>query len=115
MWTKNDIEINIQTEMSDDSIVTATIETPLGTVHIMGALSEVGRVLHVDGFNIHGLERGKLGNRGLYDLDQVVMDTLEDFDEIVVTGTARTTGANPGHYPRPFRFRRKTATKPVDG
>ena len=43
------------------------------------------------------------GRNGLKQIAKVAMERM-GYDEIIIEGATRTTGANPGHRPRPIRF-----------
>ena len=115
MWTKDDIRILLIDDMTDDPIVTARISTPGGEVTVMAEAEEVGRCLILRNFHIHGETVGprQLGYARLRGLVSGVMDALEDYDEIIVEGAVRTSGAGKGHRPRPIRFTRKAVLREV--
>lgn len=115
MWSKDDIRIVLIDDMTDDPIVTARITTPDGEVIVMAEAEEVGRCLILRNLHIHGENVGprQFGYQRLRGLVSGVMNTLEDYDEIVVEGAVRTSGAGKGHRPRPIRFTRQAFLREV--
>ena len=75
------------------------------TIERMGEISENGRTLLATG--VHIVVRGPSGPLTKRTMEAIARRVMEemDYDEIVVEGAARTTGARPGHRPRQFRFR----------
>src|SRR5690348_9421356 len=106
MWTRDDISILLVDDLTDHPIVTAMITTPGGEVHVMAEAEGVGRCLILRNFHIHGenVRPREFGYARLRGLVSAVIDTLENDDEIIVEGAARTSGAGKGHRPRPIRF-----------
>src|ERR1700674_834209 len=97
-------------ELSEQAIVTARIETSLGTVMVMAEVLPEARSLTLRGLHIYGEDVGAHDLRvaGLRRMVQEVMEEL-NVDEIVVEGSIRTTGSGPGRTPRPLRFARKVS------
>jgi len=64
--------------------------------------------IHADGFHIQSndIEANTLGPAKLRQIAQAIMEKL-DYDWIIITGSARTTGANPSRSPKPVRLQRK--------
>ena len=100
--------IEIIREQSDENIVVARIATSLGSILIMAEVALAGTSLTLSGLHIQGDDVGpnEVGVAGLRRIIQEVMEEL-DVGEIVIVGSVRTTGANPGRAPRPLRFARK--------
>ncbi|WP_323990518.1 hypothetical protein [Nguyenibacter sp. L1] len=65
-----------------------------------------GRSIKLIGTHIHGATGNAVGFANLKTIAQAVLERM-DPDEIVIEGGIRTTGAGPGHVPRPFRFTRQ--------
>ena len=89
-------EITIDIEeiaRSSPPIVLVVISTPIGEIRVVGSVEIVGRVLHIDGAHIGGLMPGALGRAGLNAIGRKVLE-VANVDQIVVQGSARTTGAN---------------------
>ena len=65
-----------------------------------------GPTLILRGVHMQGARPNAIGAGNLKVLARVVMERME-LDGLVVEGALRTTGANPGHRPRPIRFARR--------
>ena len=98
-------EVSFEIVDVEGSIAIVEITTPLGKVSICGQLVLAGRLLIASGVHVGGLSIGGLGRRGMNVIARKVMEVV-DVDTIIVFGEARTTGARPGHRPRPIRFNR---------
>ncbi|HEY5208279.1 MAG TPA: hypothetical protein VIJ42_02420 [Stellaceae bacterium] len=107
MWSAKDIRIELSHDETEGSIGTAIIRTPVGSVKVMAEIELVERRLTLARLHIHGLdvERNVFGGHRLKWLCQAVLEEF-DLDELVIMGETRTTGAGPGHRPRPIRFTR---------
>lgn len=99
------IEITIDDDGTEDSVVTAHIETPYGEISVMADVEISDRSIRLEGLHIGGGGANSFGSASLRDLVRSIMEQL-DVDEIIVEGAVRTTGANPGRRPRPLRFTR---------
>jgi hypothetical protein len=108
MWTIRDISIDFDPTQTDGQIVTAIIGTPVGRLVVMAEVEEVGRRLTLRRLHVHGADvrANDLGWAHLRRIAQLTLDLLEDYDDLIIEGAARTTGANPGHRPRILRFTR---------
>jgi hypothetical protein len=106
MWALEQIVVEIDEVEHPEVIV--RIATPIGVLLLMARTSVVDRVLYLDRAHIGGLKRGMLGRAGLNAIGRKLME-LADADQIVVQGSARTTGRNEGEPPRPIRFPRTVA------
>jgi hypothetical protein len=68
--------------------------------------------------DVYGIEGISANDLGPYRLRQIITDTMEalDVDELIIEGSIRVAGANPGRKPGRLRFTRKTSpsvpTKP---
>jgi CTP-dependent riboflavin kinase len=115
MWTKDDIRILLVDDMTDHPIVTARITTPDGEVTVMAEANEVNQCLILRNFHIHGenIRPRQFGYARLRSLVSAVIDTLENYDEIIIEGAVRTSGAGKGHRPRPIRFTRPALLRKV--
>jgi hypothetical protein len=100
--------IEIIRDQSDENIVVAKIATPVGTILVMAEVDLADRALTLSGLHVQGddVRANEIGVPGLRRIIQAVMEEL-GVDEIVIIGSVRTTGANPGRSPRPLRFSRK--------
>jgi hypothetical protein len=100
--------IEIVRELSERAIATAKVETSVGVLMVMAEVLLDGRRLVLHGLHLHGANVGvnELGIVGLRRMVREVMEEL-DVDEIVIRGSVRTTGSNPGRAPRELRFARE--------
>lgn len=112
-WCREDVSFDVVAEDTEHPVVTVEVRVPGGAMVIMSEPEEVGRTLVVKGAHIssRGLAPNDVGIPNLRLVAEVVMEAM-DYDEIEVVGEIRTTGANKGHRPRPFRFARGRV--PVD-
>ena len=101
MWTLDQISVEI--EEAEGSIIQAVIDTPAGTLRLLASVAIVGRVLLLDGAHIGGLAPGAIGRAGLNAVGRKLVE-LADVDQIIIQGSARTTGRRKGNVPRPIRF-----------
>lgn len=103
--SEEDVTIEIVYDASEGEVVTARIAIPGGSIELMGEIAESGRTLLVTG--VHVAVRGPAGLLTKATIETIARRVMKemDYDEIVVEGAARTTGARPGHRPRRFRFR----------
>ena len=99
-------EIAIEIDLVDHSGMIVRITVPIGTLEVIGSISRIGRVLHVDGAHVQGLAPGALGRAGLNAIGRKLLEEA-DVDEIVVQGGTRTTGRGKGSRPRPIRYPRR--------
>ncbi len=92
---------------SEGDILTVRIGTPDGVLVVMGEVEFRDRLVIVRGANIHaeGLGPNAVGIANLRVAAAFVLKRI-DCDEARVEGAIRTSGANPGHFPRPLRFTR---------
>jgi hypothetical protein len=107
MWSAGQITFEVVVDETDDPVVTFTVVTPAGTLKAMAEPEWVGRRLVLRGFHIHGEDVGpqEFGWRQLRWVADAALKEL-DLDELVIEGEIRTSGAGPGHRPRPLRFNR---------
>jgi hypothetical protein len=108
MWTADDIEIELEDELTDGPVVTARITTPLGALLVMAEVELQGRELRLDRLHMHGetLRPNQFGPHRLRQIANALIEWM-DLDGIVVEGATRTSGARRGNFPRPLRFARK--------
>jgi hypothetical protein len=64
-------------------------------------------VLTLSRVHVEGSSPNVIGASGLYRLACAVMKELSDAHQIIVLGAIRTSGARPGHRPRPLVFERR--------
>ena len=108
MWTIRDISIDFDPTQTDGQIVTAIIGTPVGRLVVMAEVEATGRRLTLRRLHIQGADVGAndIGWAQLRRVAQLALDLLEDYDDLVIEGAPRTSGANPGRRPRVLRFTR---------
>jgi hypothetical protein len=113
VWRPGDLSFVLIDDATDHPVATARITTPSGVLYAMAEPIAAGRVLILRGVHMHGEGAGAnaIGHANLKVLARTVMERM-DFDELVVEGAVRTTGANPGHRPGPLRFRRRVRPPP---
>lgn len=95
----------VDTESSGD-IITIRLATPAGIIDLMGLVELDGRVMRASGVHLQNESGDRPGVANIYAMARFVLERL-DLDEAIVEGALRTTGANPGHRPGQFRFRRR--------
>jgi hypothetical protein len=102
--------VDFISEQSEGSIATVAIKTAAGTIKIMTEVALEGRCLILLGLHIEGVDvrPNHIRGAGLRRIAQEVMEEL-DVDEIIIAGSVRTSGANPGRTPRRLRFARKVS------
>jgi hypothetical protein len=76
-------------------------------VRILAEVAYDAHVLTLQRVHIEGASANVLGSGGLYRLACAVMKELSDVHQIIVLGAIRTSGARPGHRPRPIVFERR--------
>ncbi len=103
MWTIDRITIDIDEAEGSEMIV--VIGTPVGILRLAGAVRLTGGVLLIDSAHVEGLAPGVLGRGGLNAIGSKILE-MTGADSLVLQGSARTTGRNPGRAPRPIRFPR---------
>ena len=101
MWSPAQITVAIT--VAEHPAVIVEIGTPVGSVEILGMISQSGRVLYISEAHIQGLSSGALGRSGLNAIGRKLL-VEADVDQIVVQGSTRTTGRNKGRPPKAFRF-----------
>jgi hypothetical protein len=113
MWRAEDVSFVLLDDETSDSVVTVEITVPGGRLLAMAEPLAMGRTLVLRALHMHGEGIGpnQVGTANLKILAGVIMERM-DFDELVVEGADRTTGANPGRRPRPLRFARRAGPEP---
>lgn len=107
--------VTVQLIESDGDTVTVDIGTEAGSLRILADVSVVGRTAYADSLHIQGNDLGKnaFGWASLRALGLAVLDWLgDDYDELVIKGAIRTSGANPGRRPGNLRFARRLRAPP---
>ena len=101
MWHSDKITVEI--DVAEGRLVIVRIIVPVGSLTLMGTLSRVGRVLYVEGAHVGGLSPGALGRSGLNAVGRKLLEET-DAEEIIIAGSARTTGRRSGRVPWTIRF-----------
>lgn len=111
-WSPTDLSFEFVSETTSGAVVTADISTPAGMLRVMAELEEHDRTLVLRGFHIElTVKPNSVGLHNLRTLAQVVMERM-DYDELVIEGATRTTGAGPGRLPGRIRFTRRDVPAP---
>lgn len=114
MWAVSDILFEMVDDMTDDPVVTLLVSTPAGRLTFVAEPEERGSTLVLKGTHVQDARPNAIGTANLMVVAQALMEGM-DFDGLEVEGAIRTTGANPGHRPRLFRFARRVRPSPVPG
>ncbi len=88
----------------DGNVVRIVGRGPKGSIEVITSMRREGNRIILSGTHIDGPGAGKLGIRELGEFARQFA-RQEGVEEIVVEGAKRTTGARPGHVPRPFIFK----------
>ena len=105
-WLQEDVTFEIIAEDTDDPVVTVLFQTPIGTIELMANFKAAGRTLLITGLHVQSDFKNLAGTANIFRLAQTVMERM-DYDGLEIEGGVRSTGANPGHRPRPLRFTRR--------
>jgi hypothetical protein len=107
IWNPEDIEIKLLDEASEGEVATVRVSVGGAALFIVGEIKEDGKRLVVTGVHIssHGMSPNQVGVPNLRQVARAVME-IGSYDEIIVEGAVRTTGAHPGHRPGSIRFSR---------
>jgi hypothetical protein len=113
MWRTEDVSFVLIDDQTSDPVVTVEITVPGGRLSAMAEPTVVEGTLILRAFHMHGEGIGaeRVGTGNLLALAGVVLEGM-GFDELVVEGADRTTGAKPGRRPRPLRFTRRVRPEP---
>jgi hypothetical protein len=107
LWSGADISFEIVDDMTDDPVVTVRVTTPVGVLMFAAEPVVMGRTLLLRGTHVQDGRPNLVGASNLGVIAQALMEGM-GFDELVVEGAVRTTGANPGRRPRLMRFARRS-------
>ena len=102
----SDDEFVVDIEGYDNGVMLVAVTTPAGRFEILGTISIVGRMLRVERAHVDGPGPGVFGRAGLNAIGRKLLEE-SDVDEIVIEGSARSTGRNKGRIPKPVRLRRR--------
>ena len=108
MWRPDEVIFDIVAEGTDDPVISVSITTPAGVFEIMAECIDEGRTLRLKEAHIQSEALDRTINIGvLRSVAEIAMERM-DYDELIIEGSPRTTGARPGHRPRPLRFLRRS-------
>ena len=105
MWQREAISFQLDDEMTSDPVFTVVVITPVGRLKFMAEPEFIGSVWWLRRAHVQGASANSLGVANLICLAQALLEKF-DYDEIVVEGSVRTTGAHPGRQSRAHRFSR---------
>jgi hypothetical protein len=88
---------------TDGQIVELVATTESGEVRVITGMRKEGDALVLRGLHIDGPDAGSLGLIGLRNL-ATELGKQQGAKRVIIQGGTRTTGANPGHIPRPITF-----------
>jgi hypothetical protein len=92
--------------MTSDPVFTVVVVTPAGILKFMAEPEFIGSVWWLRRAHVQGASANSVGVASLIVLAQALLEKFE-YDEIVVEGAVRTTGAHPGRRSRAHRFFRR--------
>ena len=87
----------------DGDVVRIVGNGPNGAIEVIASMKREGARIILSGAHIDGPGAGKMGIRELSAFAKQ-FGRNENVKEIIIEGAKRTTGARPGHVPRPFTF-----------
>jgi hypothetical protein len=104
-WTAEDIDIVLVDEASEGDVITVRVSLGGAALLLMGEIKEDGKRLVASGVHIssEGVNPNEIGVANLRRVARAVME-VGRYDEIIVEGAVRTTGAPPRHRPGSLRF-----------
>lgn len=109
------VAVRLVESESDNAIVTIEVETTIGTLLAMAELRTAEQTLYAVGFHIQSidLDSNAFGAVNLRRVARAMLDWLgDDYDERVLIGGIRTSGANPGRKPGVIRITRRLRPAP---
>jgi hypothetical protein len=119
-WRPEQIAIAVNESLTDEEagVWTFTVNVPGYTLRVMGELTEVSpdrKKAVLSGVHVEGAKPNEIGVTNLRMIGDRFCE-VNGYDELVVQGGIRTTGASPGRVPGRLRFKRgrttTSATKP---
>ncbi|MDO8942052.1 MAG: hypothetical protein Q7U75_02655 [Desulfobacterales bacterium] len=101
----------VESDFEHSSFIVGLKCSSLGLeLSVAGDYHVVDQVAIVEGLHVQGVGSNIMGQRHLMSLIRWAVNYL-DVDEIRIAGATRTSGANPGRLPYPFRVRRDGSRK----
>jgi len=86
---------------------------PARELQLMAEFELLGSTIVARRAHLQGSGRNTIGVSLLREIAELMLAKV-GYDELIVEGFRRTTGAGPGHTPKPLRFKRKRCTSPID-
>ena len=116
MWAPGDIKFDdIDYDATDHPVVTIRMATPVGLIELMAEIAGDRQSLRLQRLHVQSVvEPNEIGHANWRLVATMVMEVM-DYDEIIVEGAVRTTGASPGRRPRQIRFTRRVRATPGPG
>jgi hypothetical protein len=110
-WRPDQITFAVDESSTDAEagVWTFIVNVPGYTLKVMGDLTEVSpdaKRIVLSGVHMEGASRNEIGPANLRMIGDRFCE-VNGYDELVVQGGVRTTGANPGREPRRLRFKRQ--------
>ncbi|GAV35461.1 hypothetical protein ROTAS13_03137 [Roseomonas sp. TAS13] len=108
VWQPHEITFEWIPDLTAHPFVTIIAHTPIGDLYLMGDYEEDGHKVTMRGCHINGgpgVHSKSVGQANLRAVAQKALYMLGRY-ELEIHGSTRTSGARPGHVPKPFRFRR---------
>ena len=116
MWMQGAINFDdIDYDATDHPVVTIRVVTPVGLIEVMAEVAVNRRSLRLQRLHVQSsAEPNEIGHANWRLIATMMMERM-DYDEIIVEGAVRTTGASAGRRPQPIRFTRRIRAAPGTG
>ena len=101
----NRIRFELKWDDSEGDVLIASIWIPEGLIEVMARVELCGKSIILKEFHIQGLKANRLGAARLKAIGRHVLETL-DYDQLIIEGGRRTTGASKGRRPKQIRIKR---------
>ena len=105
-WQAADISFEVLDDMTDAPVVTLQAFTPAGKLLLTGEPVYLDSTLLLRRAHVQGATANAVGAANLMVVVQAFLEVM-GYNGLEIEGAVRTTGANPGHTPRVFRFTRR--------
>ncbi|MBZ0128619.1 MAG: hypothetical protein K8F59_05855 [Rhodobacteraceae bacterium] len=101
------IAFEIVMDDSEGNVLVLDVVMAAGRLSVMAEFELEGRRLFAKGMHVHaeGFSPNDLGWKLLRKIAESALERL-DYEELIVEGAVRTTGASPGRLPKRLRFKR---------
>ena len=100
----NSIRFAFEWDDSEGDVVIASIWIPDGLVEVIAEGELCGKSIILKEFHVQGLGANQLGASQLRAIGRHKLETL-DYDQFIIEGGRRTTGASKGRRPKQIRIR----------